>query len=489
MKEVTKKKLFKIINKMKVGDFDYNERIIMKNINFLVELCYIETFMSEIIYLEIDEYKKLEFIEDFIFILKRKNHHRYIVKPMLYEEEGKNCLHMIAEKKLSLRFLVSFIKHMAIVFDEINNPDETITKYLNMRSVLNNNETFIHMIMNNIIDDKNFNISDNYDKFEALFALLKRYNYNFLLPDMQGFNLCNFVDSMQDDRVYRSFYQYNKDALVYTLNAKEDASREVLDIIFDGFWRIDFEESLLYGYLDSYREFNDDVYSYDFSEFASGFGIILKHIQRGHISNHELIDIIIRKTTNKDYTLLIKLLNEYIKCGYEINVVINLMNRILNCHDDESSYHIYKFLCENGFNSYGSDMHEHGKIKNKTLSSEFMNLYHSQIFIEYLKELIIQYGLRYDFEFYDVNNKNEVDEFFTLIENAKIISGVEDYYSLSEIVANTIMDDINSSIAKRNDMINTNDILNAIKKIVIDNQKKYINNIEIYKQKILEKSK
>ena len=215
---------------------------------------------------------------------------------------------------------------------------------------------------------------------------------------------------------------------------------------------------------------------------------INEHIERGHISVNDLFHLVITNLKNKDPELLIKILEECIKNGYDINGYESLMNDILIYYDNQFALPIYKFLCKNGFNSYKSDMYECKQIEDKTLPYNFMILYHSQIFIESLKETITNNGLRYNFNFYDVNNQNEVNEFYNFLEKAKIMIETDEYYDLSEEVANIIIDEFNKSMLKQNKEVTCTDVLNAIKKIIIDGKEKQLRNIETYNQKVLEKN-
>ena len=487
MNELTKKKLLKIISKMQKDSY-YNDRVICKNKKLIVD-SFKDEFISEIIQLDVEENKKFRFLNAVhrCFIENLEDH---FIPSMLYEKDGQSCLHLIVEKKLSVNFLLSYILLIITTCHAERIPNKTVTNYLNLRSLTNDNSTFINMLMKDVANEKNFDFAKNYANLNDIFVFFNKqnYNYNFLLPDIDGKNLCDYIDTINNSHLSRSFYKNNTDALAYSLKDNDNKNKKILDDIFDGFWKIDSEETLLRNYLNSYRTFEDDNYSYDFSDFARGFGNILKHIERGHISVNDLFHLVITNLKNKDPELLIEILEECIKNGYDINGHKGLMNDIFGFYNDESAFLIYKFLYKNGFNSYKSYMSFTDKIINKELSSEFIELYHSQIFIESLKENIIEKGLRFNFEFYDVNNENEVNEFYNFLKNAKMIAEIDEYYDLSEKSANIIIEEFNKSMVKQNNEVTSVDVLNAIKKIIIDGKEKQIRNIETYKQKLLEKS-
>ena len=122
----TKKKLHRIINKTK-KDSSYNRRVIHKNVEFL-ETCFNKEFISEIIQLDVEEDKKLEFIRVFQQMLSR-DWLDILISSLLYEKDGQSCLHLIVEKKMSTNFLLDYITLMLCVCTESRGiPYETITK-------------------------------------------------------------------------------------------------------------------------------------------------------------------------------------------------------------------------------------------------------------------------------------------------------------------------------------------------------------------------
>lgn len=478
-------KLAKIVNKMhNKDDYSYNKKIILKNKSFLDSTTFMYDVIDAVMDFDIAEEKILAFL-----IVLRNNFSEQV------DFFGKNnsifysqIFYKAAIKNFNLSFFNQILEYSLkkMVYEQ-GYPKKKIEAFLN--HIYDQKNTFVHMIMNNLVKKGSKLADEEIEQLKKLFDYLNEFNYNFLLPDSKNLNLCDYVNIINDniDSKYclnRSFYDNFKDAIMYKLGA-DDIDNKMTFILFFGFSSLVDEDLQKIGeYINSYRQFEDKKYSYTVNEFGKSFGLLLNEFSRNHFSyftNEELFEVIVKNVRYGNVDLLIEILNQCVINGYKLNFSELLTNKIFTEFEKDKITDVYKFLCDNGFNSFDSIS---DRIS-KRFDGQCADLYCVQSFFEDVKSQFDVYAINYNLDFYSVYDDDKVLEFSKFINDTVVFGNYSSRYELADRIVGIIREYTINSVNKIDDVITIEDILNAMKRIISENYDIYLNKIDTYKQKVL----
>ncbi len=480
MDDKTKKKLCKIVKKMHgKEDSGYNNKIIQKNYSFLDSVTFMYNIVEAVISLDCEEEKKLVFLMEVKDVFKDN----VVFYNRIYSTPYSTFLHEAATKNFSLKFFNGILDFsLKKIVNKDGCPKEIIDNFINIRDEHGN--TFVHIVMDNLIKKRDLDYEESC-LLKCLIANLSFLNYNFLLPSSKGraYDLCTYIDDIDrmNGYLYKFrdyFYEENMDANLCRVTIDKKSNQRLINSFYGKFRS--FEKLELY--IKSYRKFDDKKYSYTVEEFVRCFRVLLEGFEADNYDDKQILKMVVSNALNNNYELLIALLNECINYGCDINSDPFFMNDVFMHFYEDAAFEVYKFICSKGFNTYNSNM---GDISFGKFDDEFEQLYQHQMFIEYLKKQFFDNNIKYDLDFYSVYYEDTIAQFSKLIDDSLVISNFSTRYQLADQIIEIIKNDLESNVNRVDNAITIEDILNIIKKIVLDRQNIYLDNVESYKQKVL----
>lgn len=480
MDDKTKKKICKIVKKMHgKEDSSYNNNIIQKNYSFLDSVIFMYNIVETVISLECEEEKKLVFLME----VKEVFGDHVVFYNRIYSTPYSTFLHEAATKNFSLKFFNGILDFsLKKIANKGGYSKEIIDNFINIRDEHGN--TFVHIIMDNLIKKRDLDYEESC-LLKSLIANLNFFNYNFLLPSGKGraYDLCTYIDDIDrmNGYLYKFrdyFYEENKDANLCRVTIDKKSNQRLINSFYGKLRNF----IKLEKYIQSYRKFDDKKYSYTVEEFARCFRVLLEGIDANYYDDKQILKMVVSNVLDNNHELLMALLNECIDYGCNINSDSFFMNSVFMHFYEDAAFGVYKFICSKGFNTYNSNMAD---VSFGKFNDEFEQLYQLQMFMEYLKKQFFDNNIKYDLDFYSVYDEDSISQFSKFIDDALVISNFLTRYQLADQIVEIIKNDLENNVNRVDNAITIEDILNSIKKIVLDRQNIYLDNIESYKQKVL----
>lgn len=460
-----KGKLSSIVQSMS-DDKSRNKKIINKNIDFLLNYAQEKNLVDDLISLKCEDYKTRILLIRFLRMISIEDRNIIMQKR---DKDNNTILHIVAQNSNDIKLVTEMIK---------SNLTGDVFSYAFLKKKNNQGKSFFDIVLNkNLIDNEQ---SSDFINMLSLIAPLDISliinNYDLIIKRLKDFNISNGHPVFDVENTLRSICkpQIVKIVKNFFNDDKEENIKLIKDIFGDINYTDDAGSSLLWDCVDEGVIFKDTISK------------LLEIGVNPNIQNRyddTFIHCAIENNNSCDE--IISLLKNSIDYGYDINQRPTIMKQIFNCWEiADDTVKVYKFLCENNFNS--SNVHiDESRFTNLSLCEiELIKIYRINVVSDLVVNKLTSLG--FDFEI-DFKKKiiNVLFYFYTEFQHLGITLESSDNSDLINLLTEGIIDAFNSNIICINKEIGVNDFLDGLKYVVSKQQQLVLDKIDKYKVKQL----
>lgn len=459
-----KGKLSSIVQSMS-DDKSRNKKIINKNIDFLLNYAQEKNLVDDLISLKCEDYKTRILLIRFLRMISIEDRNIIMQKR---DKDNNSILHMVAQNSSDIKLVNEMIK---------SNLTGDVFSYDFLKKKNNQGKNFFDIVLNkNLIDNEQ---SSDFINMLSLIAPLDISliidNYDLIIKRLKDFNLSNGHPVFDAENTLRSICKHQIVKIVK--NFFNDDKNENIKLIKDIFGDINYTDdngSLLWDCVDEDFIFEDAISK------------LLEIGVNPNIQNRyddTFIHCAIEHNDSSDE--IISVLMTSVDYGYDINQRPTIMKQILNCWGlTDETVKVYKFLCQNNFNSSNVHVDESRFTNLGSCELEFIKIYRINVVSDLVVDKLTSLG--FDFEI-DFKKKiiNILLDFYTEMQQLGITLEGSDNLNLINLLTEGIIDAFNSNTNCIYKEIKVNDFLDGLKYVVSKQQQIVLDKINQYKVKEL----
>lgn len=467
------KKLTNIIDKMS-DNGRYNLKTMKNNIFFIDRLNRKDNLLNMAIETDCDEEKIIRFLRGAYFLES--------IPDNIYDENGNSFLHVSALTGKSFHFIDQVLT-FAIVKSTVHEEWEEvkINKYELLTHKNNDNKTFMDILLEN---DDIFQ-HELLDYFLSLIHKISNISIDYIIDYYEQITNKVIDSGMINNKFldYDFFEELKKLCKKNILSSKRFCERtkeeriKLLNSLFGDINYSDESGNLLWNCVFCHN----GIYTESLVNFLEcGVNPNFKKDEKTII--HEIIYDV---TSSGD---VIDLLNICIKYGYDVNQKPSIIQECLNkWGTSPKTLEVYKFLCENGFNSSISDidvayiLNHPSKSADDNVTDKIIDMYWNNCIYECFSNSFKENAMQLEENFFD-KFYNVINDFNLFKEQIRGFLNIDEK-TILQLIVESVIEIRKENVSNSKDYVTANDIFDGIKYLVIKKQNDFLNNVDKVKQK------
>ncbi len=460
-----KGKLSSILQSMS-DDKSRNKKIINKNIDFLLNYAQEKNLVDDLISLKYEDYKTRILLIRFLRMISIEDRNIIMQKR---DKDNNTILHIVAQNSNDIKLVTEMIK---------SNLTGDVFSYAFLKKKNNQGKSFFDIVLNkNLIDNEQ---SSDFINMLSLIAPLDISliinNYDLIIKRLKDFNISNGHPVFDVENTLRSICkpQIVKIVKNFFNDDKEENIKLIKDIFGDINYTDDAGSSLLWDCVDEGVIFKDTISKLleigVNPNIQNRFDDTFIHYAIEHNdSSDEIISVLM---TSVDY-------------GYDINQRPTIMKQLFDCWGlTYETVKVYKFLCQNNFNSSNVHIVESHFTNLGSCKLEFIKIYRINVVSDLVVDKLTSLGFNFETDF-KKKIINILLDFYKEMQQLGITLEGSDNLNLINLLTEGIIDAFNSNKNCIYKEIRVVDFLDGLKYVVSKQQQIVVDKINQYKVKEL----